>query len=356
MAYDYNSVIAFQRDIASVHGGTTARSEFTRGVLEGSLFYSFIAPSLFNVDSAVADYYNVEPLCKKITSTVMTLDDCQTSVNRVGNNEFRDRRRYTPLRKSIGLALCKSDCNTGTAGDKWLEQTYKSGIAAGITLDSFFFNGLPEAGFVPLLQQEAVRVRNLTANTKYNALETLEEPAELAAFFEAIIDGMLTPQIWMGPIMKQLIGYNKSYGTGDNCATFWSCAMRHLADRLGRSIDQVESMFVTNKAFDHVKGIDPNAVDDKHSIFWVMDMSKFRQGFQTTPIYEDALAINSKWVEANIAAYFTGAQFTQLGAGRLYFGSIDHAKILECESILGSNEDACVPIDEFCLDFTGQVA
>lgn len=346
--FNYTCIDTLIREIEGVHGGASARDRLLMGINKGSVIFNAISPYIFNVDKEVADYYDVAPVCEKIITTTMSLDSCSTDVNRIPDSEFRQRVRYTPVPKAVLIDLCKKDCREGTAQEHWLNKVEKAGVSIGRTIDAFYFYGLRDAGFAGITQLHTTKVRDMSAHPKFSDLAALTQPNQLASFFDAILDDLEMPMIFMGPRMKELIGLKGYSTTGDTCSEFWDCFMTLLANRRGQSRPALEGLFSYNRIWDHVVGLDINNPTDKHSIIHVIDGAHFRMGMQSNPVFECVTPANRNVAEAEVSTHFTGPQILKEGTSRFYYGMINHADILECEEL--RDEDSCVAAADYCLE------
>ena len=103
MAYRYTCIKTFLADITAILGSQKARNSFMEGIMEGSLFYEMLSSQFYNVDSQELDFFNVMPACKKLVTSTMNIDNCQSDLNVVKNSAEGTRVPYTPIRKERSM-------------------------------------------------------------------------------------------------------------------------------------------------------------------------------------------------------------------------------------------------------------
>lgn len=324
MGWKYNCVNEMLTAMGTAQRSASSRNAFNMGLASAPIWNTI---NLFNVMDTKRDSYEVEYCNDEIITTLPEVDSCGSDLPLIGDMGERDVMYFSPIKRGVAIDFCKEKCDKNTLAEKLVEKEKQAGVGFGKLAEQMFWqgNGLDEKG---ITGNKYTQYMDLSAHPKYSDLSVIDATG-MANFFSSLIFGMDKPNIYVGAITMELLGWRSQ--SDDNCTELWDCTVKHLATRLGRTPDQVQSMFIVKESFDCMIGIDALAPTDKDAVIMAVDRDRVRLGVGGLEI-GCPYSVGEDMGYTSRKMYMTAPQITKLGAVKFAYNFIDHNKIVECEN------------------------
>jgi len=319
--YRFISSTALAARMNSYQNSAAARAAFDRGFQMIPIWNLFNA---FDITSLERAEYNIEQREPEVLTTMPEPVTCGADIPVVKGNYVREPIEYVPSAHRLAIEMCRLKCGPEDFEEKFQKAEEEGGAGFGKFMEQLTWFG--DAFNPGLTRTTGVEIMD-AQGTEYEDLHT-KNPVEIANFLSMISYNMTNPYFYMGPVMRELLGWRMLSSTGDSCNQVWTCVLDTFSQRLGETPQQVAARFIDMSAFDYMTGIDPNNPTTSYPTLMVIDKDFIRMGASGEEL-TTALPKGHDLAETVREMHFTSPQVLKYGSLKFVFGLVPQQAVAD---------------------------